>query len=232
MPLIVKNEGENAELYINGSIVDDDSLLTDGYEFPAKIKAQLDTCKGKKLTVYINSYGGSVAAGLAMANMISRHDKPTTAIVEGVCCSIATQIFFSAKHCKMPANTFLMIHKPICAAEGTADDMRKAADTLDVIQSGLEAAYLNKAVEGVTEKQIHEMTNKETWLTGTEAANFFDIEVLNPVKAVNCCFPRGALYGYCRAVPTNLIFNAKSTVDEAINTQIQLALARSRGVLL
>ena len=224
MPLRVIDEGEHADLYISGSIVDDDELITDGYEFPRNIKKQLDACKGKKLTVYINSYGGSVAAGLAMANMIARHDKATTAVVEGVCCSIATQIFFSAKRCKMPANTLLMIHKPTSAVAGTADEMRKAAEALDAIQSGLETTYLNKAVEGVSAEQIHEMMNAETWLTGTDAANFFNIEVLSPVKTVNCSFPRDALK--CNMLPSGLTF-----IDEA-EARIKLASARARGVLL
>ena len=224
MPLRVIDEGEHADLYISGSIVDDDELITDGYEFPRNIKKQLDACKGKKLTVYINSYGGSVAAGLAMANMIARHDKATTAVVEGVCCSIATQIFFSAKRCKMPANTLLMIHKPTSAVAGTADEMRKAAEALDEIQSGLETTYLNKAVEGVSADQIHEMMNAETWLTGTDAAKFFNIEVLSPVKTVNCSFSRDALK--CNMLPSGLTF-----IDEA-EARIKLASARARGVLL
>ena len=225
MSLIVKNDDTHADIYINGSIIDDE-FATDGFEFPSNIRKQLDMCKGKKLTVYINSYGGSVAAGLAMANMIARHDKATTAIVEGVCCSIATQIFFSAKHCKMPSNTYLMIHKPTSAAEGTADDMRNAADALDKIQAGLETTYQNKALEGVTPDQIHKMMNKETWLTGTEAASLFNIEVLNPVKAVNCCFSRDALKS--KVIPTAVNFmSRKDTSEEEKRARLKLALMLS-----
>ena len=102
----IKNLGECAEIYINGDIIDDSEagfmqnwgLSTDGYQWPNDIKASLAECKGKPLTVYINSDGGSVPAGIAIANMISRHDAPTTAVVDGWCCSIATQIFFAAKN--------------------------------------------------------------------------------------------------------------------------------------
>ncbi|MBR1578902.1 MAG: Clp protease ClpP [Selenomonadaceae bacterium] len=221
--LKMTNFGEHADIYISGSIVDDDDLVTEGYEFPRNIKKQLDACKGKTLTVYINSYGGSVPAGLAMANMIARHDRETTAIVEGMCCSIATQIFFSADHCKMPSNTFLMIHRPTSTTSGTADDMRKAAETLDVIQRGLTATYLSKAVEGITKEQLDEMINAETWLTGEQASKFFNIEVLSPVSTVNCFFPRGALK--CNRLPAGVNF-----IDDA-EARIKLASARAKGVL-
>lgn len=232
MPLIVKDEGEQAAVYINGSIADDDALVAEGYEFPRNVRKQLEACKGKKLTVYINSYGGSVAAGLAMANMIARHDKATTAIVEGVCCSIATQIFFSARKCKMPSNTFLMIHKPTSAVAGTADEMRKAAEALDAIQAGLETTYQSKALDGVTSERIHEMMNEETWLTGSEAATLFNIEVLSPSKAVNCAFPRGALKS--TKVPASIKFSDEARFDEArkeMAEKIKEVLALAEGVL-
>lgn len=183
--LKVKNSTDSAELYIYGDILDDgEAWESDGIEFPADIKKQLDECKGKPLTVYINSDGGSVPAGVAIANMIARHDAPTMAIVDGWCCSIATQIFFSADKRQMPSNAYLMIHKPSCMVYGTSDDMLKAAESLEVIQSGLEEAYKKCALPDVTPEEIHSMVNNETWLTGKQAAEKFDIEITEPLQAV------------------------------------------------
>lgn len=183
--LKVKNNADSAELYIYGDIIDDGRAWeSDGFEFPADIKKQLDECKGKPLTIYINSDGGSVPAGVAIANMIARHDAPTEAIVDGWCCSIATQIFFSADKQKMPANAYLMIHKPSCIVYGTSDDMLKAAESLEVIQSGLEETYKKCALPDITPEEIHTMVNDETWLTGKQAAEKFDIEVTEPMQAV------------------------------------------------
>ena len=181
----VKNNADSAEMYIYGDIIDDlDMDPMAGFEWPSDIKRQLDECKGKPLTIYINSDGGSVPAGVAIANMIARHDAPTEAVVDGWCCSIATQIFFSADKRKMPANAYLMIHKPACIAYGTSDDMLKAAESLEVIQSGLEEAYKKCALPDVTPEEIHSMVNDETWLTGKQAAEKFDIEITEPLHAV------------------------------------------------
>ena len=92
MAIEIRNETDkSADLYLSGSIIDDDTggLIDEwcdnstGYQWPEKIRSQLESLKGKALTIYINSDGGSVPAGVAMANMIERHNAPTTAIVDG-----------------------------------------------------------------------------------------------------------------------------------------------------
>ena len=211
----IRNETDrSAELYLSGSIIDDDTggLIEEfyenstGYQWPDKIRQQLDALRGKDLTIYINSDGGSVPAGVAMANMIARHDGRTTAIVDGWCCSIATQVFFSADVRKIPANAYLMIHKPSVFIGGNADDLRKEADVLDTIQKGLEATYRRAAHEDVTDEDIHQMVNEETWLTGEQAAAFFHVEVLESERMAACVGSTKLM----RDVPTDVRLAAKA----------------------
>lgn len=214
--LKIKNKADNtAEIIISGDIIDDadgDFLssvwgVESGYEWPAKIKQQLDELKGKDLTIYINSDGGMINAGVAMANMIARHDGHTTAIVDGWCCSIATQIFFAADERKMPENAYLMIHKPTVAlADGNSYDLRKMAETLDTLQEGLETTYRRAAREGIADDYIHDMVNDETWLTGKEASEIFNIELMEPVSAVACAGKRFVNSG---KAPKGLRFSAR-----------------------
>lgn len=188
-----KAESNAAEIYINGEIIDNKSAAfaqmfddSGNYAWPADLKKQLDELKGKDLTVYINSPGGNVFAGVAMASFLKRHDGKTTAVVDGWCCSIATEIFFACQTRKIPANAYLMIHKPSAAAKGTSDDMRKTADMLDVIQNGIESVYQEAARDDVTAQDITDMVNDGTWLTGDEAALFFNVEVMQPLDMVAC----------------------------------------------
>lgn len=216
MAIEIRNETpDSAELYLSGSIVDDEmgGIMeewrdnTTGYQWPEKIRGQLDALKGKALTIYINSDGGSVPAGVAMANMIARHDGRTTAIVDGWCCSIATQIFFAADVRRIPANAYLMIHKPaVYGAAGNADDLRREADVLDTIQQGLEATYRKAAHEDVTDADIHAMVNEETWLTGEQAAEFFHVEVLESEQMAACVGSTKLM----RDVPADLRFAVKA----------------------
>lgn len=209
--LKINNSAERAELYITGDIVDDTDGaalaawdMGDGYEWPADIRAQLDAMRGKPLTVYINSDGGSVPAGVAIANMISRHDAPTKAVVDGWCCSIATQIFFAADAREMPENAYIMIHKPWTIASGDADEMMRAAAYLETIQTGLETTYARAAREGVTPEQIHELVNAETWLTGRDAAELFEIELQQSEPVLNCIGGKAAAR---LTPPENIVVN-------------------------
>lgn len=242
--LRIKNQTDkSADLYISGDIVDDAegnwisewNGNTDGYQFPADLKRQLDALKGKELTLYINSYGGSIPAGMAMAHMIERHDMKTTAIIDGYCCSIATQIFFSANVCKMYKNSWLMIHKPFSICVGNSDEMRKSADILDNIQSGLEILYQKNAQEKITDEEIHKMVDEETWLMGEQAAEKFKIEVLESQKALNCVGSFDKLKAIAKKIPPSLNFISedKKPPPEQIDwLEVEITLARAKGAVL
>lgn len=212
----------NAEIYINGEIIDNNDAETlkywyseddmPEYAWPADLRKQLDALAGKDITVYINSPGGSVFAGAAMANFLSRHDGKATAVVDGWCCSIATEIFFACDERRIPSNAYLMIHKPSMAVAGNADDLLKAAETLDTIQEGIESMYQKAALFGVTGDQIHEMVNKETWLTGDEVADYFDVEVTDAEKVAACVNDRNVKFAH---MPKNIKFKALKPEEEA-----------------
>lgn len=233
----IKNSVEGAEIHINGDIIDDQDGrllaafgLNDGFQWPADIRKQLDEIDGNKpLTVYINSDGGSVHAGVAIANMIARHKGPTTAIVEGWACSVATEIFFAAQKRQIPANAYLMIHKPSCIAQGNADDLLQAAATLDTIQEGLEATYRNAKRQNVTDEDIHQMVNEATWLTGEEAAKYFKVDVLRPSQTAAKFGEAGALLD---KIPASLaLVNARAEEKrKAQSESIKAALMAAEGI--
>ena len=238
--LKIKNQtNETAELYISGDIVDDveGGLIryfqegdTTGIEFPQKFREELKAVEDKTLTVFINSYGGNVFAGVALSNMLSRRKGKTICQVDGICASIATQIFFVADECKIPANCYLMIHRPEVELIGNAAELRKAADTLDTIQQGLETTYQQKAKEGVTAETITELVNAESWLTGQEAAKYFNIEVMEPVKVVNCIGSLDKLKKLkYKNIPSKLTFAENNQRQQQ---KIKIALARARGALI
>lgn len=238
--LKVKNEADSASIYISGDIVDDadgDVLeswgVDKGYQWPDGIRQQLEAIGDKDLTVYINSDGGSVSAGVAIANMIARHKGHTTCIVDGWACSIATQIFFAADERRIPANAYLMIHKPSTVAAGNADDLMEAAEALDTIQNGLETTYNKAARDGVTPEQVHEMVENTTWLTGEEASKLFDVDVLEASKTA--AKAGKAFKDYANVPPIQINEGnepEKADTDKSIKAKrLALAIAITEGEL-
>ena len=177
--LTVKNEtAESADLFFYGDIVSDwRGAWTDSDQYPEAIRDFLKEQDGKNLNIYINSGGGSVFAGMAIYNMISRHKGLKTVYVDGMAASIASVIALAGDRIVIPSNAFIMIHKPWAECIGNANDMRKMADDLDAVESGILNAYKDHLADGVEIEAVRELVDAETWLNGEEAAKYFDIEV-------------------------------------------------------
>lgn len=178
----VKNAtATSTDLYFYGDIVSDWwGAWQDEDQYPDAIKNFLAEQTGKDLNVYINSGGGSVFAGIAIYNMIKRHGQNNNVkvFVDGLAGSIASVIAFAGSDKPtIPANAFLMIHNPWSWAEGNAKELRKMADDLDQITTGILNIYEEHLKEGVSIDAIKELMDAETWLNGQQAAEYFDIEV-------------------------------------------------------
>ncbi len=119
----------------------------------------------KQINVFINSYGGSVFEGTAIYNQLKRHPAHKTVYVDGFACSVASVIAMAGDEIVMPRNALMMIHNMWMPACGSAAELRKAADDLDVINAAGRAAYLLRAGEKLTEEQLVSMMDAETWLT-------------------------------------------------------------------
>lgn len=121
-----------------------------------------------QINIYINSYGGSVFEGTAIYNQLKRHPAQKTVYVDGFACSIAAVIAMAGDKVIMPRNTLMMIHNVWNVAIGNARELRKAADDLDVIMEANRQAFLQKAGGKLTEENLIEMMDAETWLTAEQ----------------------------------------------------------------
>jgi ATP-dependent protease ClpP protease subunit len=189
--LEIKNQTEtNADLYIYGDIVNSewDRWMPEDTS-PELVRNFLDQIKGKDLKVYLNSGGGSVFGGLAVSSMLSRHAKEGNKVdihVDGLAGSIASVIALSGTSLTIPSNAFMMIHSPWVSISGNASDLRKMANDLDRIQTGIENVYQANLKDGVDMATIRAMITKETWLNGEEAAKYFNINTSDALPAVAC----------------------------------------------
>lgn len=193
----IKNQTENsADLFFYGDIVSE-SWLSEWYEddkCPNDVQKFLEELENvQNINIHMNSGGGSCNGGIAIYNILKRHNANITTYIDGLAASIASVIAMAGNRIVMPENALLMIHKPLTWSGGNADKLRKDAEVLDVYQKSILSIYMTKAKDGITEEEINDMINKETWLTGKEAAQYFDIEIEDGIDAVACasdCFDR------------------------------------------
>ena len=182
--LEIKNINGNSSIRFDGDIVDSDwDKWNDTDSCPADVLEALNGLTGD-LDIYINSGGGSVFSGMSIYNILSRYKGNKTVYVDGLAGSIASVIAMAGDKIVMPKNSFLMIHKPLCMVGGNANDFRKMADTLDTIEQGIINVYATKLKDGANIDDIKSMVNNETWLTGEQASQYFNIVVSEANNAI------------------------------------------------
>ena len=188
----IKNQTEAAaDLYFFGDINSESLGEWQKYypddKAPKDVQDFLDQLDGvSKINVHINSGGGSVFGGIAIYNILKRHNAEIVVYVEGLAASIASVIAMAGDKIIIPANAQMMIHKPSSITWGNADDMRKEADILDGCQKVILNTYMQHAKDGVTAEEINALIDAETWKNGEEWQEFFDIEVSEKSQATAC----------------------------------------------
>lgn len=159
---------DSATLYIYGEITSIKWLENDVCVYD--LAKEIGDLNGKALTVRINSYGGEVAEGLAIYNLLKSYEGEVTTICDGFACSAASVVFMAGTKRIMPRSSLLMIHNAWTCAIGDADDLRKAADDLEKITQPSIEIY--KSVSSLDEEEIKKMMDEETWITADEALSY------------------------------------------------------------
>ncbi len=167
-----ETEPESVELRIEGDIVDDDEAWL--YEWfgmpstsPNAFKEELSQYKGKDITVWIDSYGGSVFAAAGIYNALKEHNGKITVKIDSKAMSAASVIAMAGDEVLMSPMAVMMIHNPLTAAYGNMHDLRKAADILDTIKESIVNAYALKT--GRSRSKISQMMDDETWMSANVA---------------------------------------------------------------
>ena len=161
--------GQSATINIYGDITSWPWLESD--VSASNLSKQLEELNDvTEIYVFINSYGGEVAEGLAIYNSLKRHKAKVTTICDGFAASIASVIFMAGDERIMNDSSLLMIHNAWTCCAGNAQELRKQADDLEKITSASVAAY--KAHSSLSEDEIKALMDAETWITPDEAVEY------------------------------------------------------------
>ncbi|GCD13188.1 head maturation protease, ClpP-related [Clostridium tagluense] len=137
------------------------------------MKAQLEGAKDvKQINIYINSYGGSVKEGLAIYNQLKRHTAQKTVFIDGFACSIASVIAMAGDKVVMGVNTLVMVHHAAMSVYGNAEELRKAANDVEVIDNASCSSYLAKAGDKLTAETLKVLLDGQTWLSAEQCLQY------------------------------------------------------------
>lgn len=151
---------------------------------PIDLKEQLESVDvSEPLEVTITSEGGSVFAGMQIANMLSRHQGNVTTHAVGLCASIATVILMAGDRIVVDDSCFCLIHLPWSCIQGNANDMAKEIDALKKCEAVM-MGYYKKHLK-TDETALVKYMEDETWFLGNEFADIFDVEVVPADKVFN-----------------------------------------------
>lgn len=164
MNFFAKSKGKRGEIYIYEGIGEG---WFGGITAKTFADALRDLGKVDALDIYVNSPGGSVFDGIAIYNQIRRFSGERIIHIDGIAASIASVIAMAGDEINIASNGTVMIHDPWGAAFGTAEAVRKTADTLDQVRDTILDTYVAKT--GGKKDQISEWMAAETWMTADQA---------------------------------------------------------------
>lgn len=126
----------------------------------------LKQMEGKRVTVRINTPGGSVDEGIPMFNAMARHPGGVNTVVDGIAASMGSYLMLAGVERNIAKNAMVMIHNPMTIAWGNAIELRKSADVLDKYLDRMLPDYSAKT--GKTVDELKPLLDAETWYVGQE----------------------------------------------------------------
>jgi len=147
----------------------------------AELERELRRVEVQEITVRINSYGGEAFEGIAIHNLLTRHDARVVVHVDGIAASAASIISMAGDEIHMAANAMMMIHEAWGMTQGPAEDHEKHAAMLRKLNRASGETYA-----GRTQREIEDVLKlmaDETWMTAQDALAMGFATHVTPAKS-------------------------------------------------
>ena len=132
----------------------------------------LDSLSNEDISIYINSPGGSVTAGLAIYDTMNYIKSDVKTIVVGMAASMAAFLLACGKKGKRYAltNSEVMIHQPLGGVSGQATDIKIAAERILKMKDKLNKILSEKT--GQSLRKITKDTDRDNYMNAIEAKKY------------------------------------------------------------
>ena len=128
----------------------------------------------KDISMYINSPGGSVTAGMAIYDAMQFISPDVQTIVMGQACSMGSLLANSGAPGKrmMLPNARHMIHQPSGGARGQATDMLIQVEEILAMKKSLTQIYVNHNSAGKTFDQLTADMERDNFMSAQQALDY------------------------------------------------------------
>ena len=127
---------------------------------------------GKDISIYINSPGGSVYAGLGIYDTMQLVNSDVATICTGLAASMGAVLLTAGAKGKRSAlpHSRVMIHQPLGGAQGQASDIEITAR--EILKTKRELYEILSVHSGVPVKKIEKDADRDYWMTAPEAKEY------------------------------------------------------------
>ena len=134
--------------------------------------------KDAPVTIYLNSPGGSVYAGLGIYDVMNFIKPGINTVNTGLAASMAAVLLTAGKKGGRSAlrHSRTMIHQPLGGASGQASDIEITAREIKKLKSELFAIIAKHS--GATIKKVEKDGDRDFWLTAEEAVKYGLIDTI------------------------------------------------------
>lgn len=127
---------------------------------------------GKDVSIYINSPGGSVYAGLGIYDTMQYISSDVSTICTGMAASMAAVLLVSGEKGKRFAlrHSRVMIHQPMGGAQGQASDIEITAREIKKLKHELYTIIADHS--GQPFERVEKDSDRDYWMTAEEAKDY------------------------------------------------------------
>lgn len=132
----------------------------------------LDSINNDDISLYINSHGGSVSAGMAIFDTMNYIKSDVSTICIGMAASMAAFLLACGKSGKrycLP-NSEVMIHQPLGGVQGQATEIKIVAERIIKLKNKLNQILSEKTNKKLTE--IEKDTDRDYYMNSQEALEY------------------------------------------------------------
>lgn len=177
----IQQAEREADIYIFGDITSYPWM--EGEASAATITNQIKNLDVDTINVHIDSYGGEVSEGWGIYNALREHTAKIRSYADGFVASAALYPFLAGDERIASNLSAFYLHEVMTGVSGYADDLRKAADEIDMMTDIGIKAFVEAA--GMEAETVRELMESETWLSPEQALEYGIVTSITADRTVN-----------------------------------------------